>query len=121
MATVGPPGLTFTDAAEGRTSERMAVAVLKGDLAAARQLADLLCEGLQGGAVELPPVRRLSVDAGRVRIAAFISPEVAILSREDALAIRHNLRNWLTGTADEIIILHGISRVELYELPEAPP
>lgn len=98
-------------------AESMALAVLKGDLAAARALADLLLEDWKGGARELPPIRRLSADSGRLRVIVYFPLMVGDAEVDlDVDGVREAVRAWLDG--GETLLLQGADRVELYELPE---
>ncbi len=101
------------------TAESMAVAVLKGDLVAARALADLLMEEYQGGAKEIPVhKRKLTVNKKHIRAAVFLKQQVDTL--ENINHIRNNISDWLSRKPKEshVIVCNAmIDRIELYELP----
>lgn len=96
------------------TAELMALAVLKGDLDAAAQLADLLLENRNETSRQLPPVTRLTADAGGLRVIAYVAAGAVVM----AAGIEEAVRRWLAGQ-ELALILSGIDRVELYEIPEA--
>src|SRR5688572_4784577 len=101
------------------TAERMAIAVLKGDLDAARLLATLLIDEYQEGAVPLPPVQRLKVSIDRVRCILYVQnePDIEPDSQDRLNAV---FREWMSG--ERLVLgLVGVERVELYELPEVQP
>lgn len=112
MATAETLTLTLADA-DRCLAERMAVAILKGDWAAARAAADLLSETCSDGAVRVPPVRRLSVDAARVRVVLYVNESCSVGPEGYELLSRH-VNDWLS--AGRPLVLVGIDRVEVYEL-----
>ncbi len=93
------------------TMERMAIAVLKGDEAAAHALADLLCEESAGLIREIPPIRELRVDKGRLRAVFYAHPNVVVNWRE----VQHAYEQWRDH--GEVLIL-GNARMDLYLLPK---
>lgn len=94
-------------------AEQMAMAVLRGDTGAARQLADYLCEEYSRGAVEIPPLRKICTEVGRLRIAVYVTEERLNpkLTREVATAVTQ----WVNG--GDVLILPAGYRLELYEMP----
>lgn len=100
------------------TAEAMAVAVLKGDMVAARALADLLQEQYNTGAKEIPPIKHLKVDRSRLRAVFFADPDLGQGVGFDMTALQIAYDNWLAGR--EPLGLVGVSRVEFYEMPEQP-
>ncbi len=94
------------------TAEQLAVAVLRGDLPAARALVDVLLESWQGDAREVVPVRRVTVPRDRLRVVVSTqNPDVTI----DVDMTRDAVARWLdTGNP---LCLAGCT-IDLYELPE---
>jgi len=98
-------------------AERMALAVLRGDLDTARALADHIINDLQG-TVKVIVVERnkINLQSGRVRCLIFVKDDAAMDEDERANLIRAVSR-FMTGETN-ILGLTGIDRVEFYELPE---
>lgn len=96
------------------TLEEMAIAVLKGDIAAARALADSLREEHSTGMMELPPVHKIKYDVDKVRVVAFVPMDVDIVINHTE--IQRAVRDWISGK-DTVLTLLGVSRIELYEIP----
>ncbi len=90
----------------------MAMAVLRGDLAAAKGLADYLVNEAQG--IVLPPIKEIigiHTDPDAYRVALFIeNPDVEI----DRDLVDEAVESWLRrgGT----LVLQGISRIEIYKV-----
>jgi hypothetical protein len=101
------------------TAEVMALAVLKGDLTAARALAESLMEDYEANGHELPPVTKITAPIEKVRVAVYLSSDETDqrLIPDELQAVRENVLNWLRGDAN-ILIMTGIDRIELYELPD---
>ena len=99
------------------TAEAMAVAVLKGDLVAARALADHLCETEPDRERQLLPIKTFKVDATNVRGIAFTMPELGNDVLIDVEGFRQTFDQWLRGEI-RFMPTVGISRIELYEFPE---
>jgi hypothetical protein len=97
------------------TLEAMALAVLKGDLAAARALADSLREEYGEGGIELPPVRKITASPERLRVVAHfpLSPDIEV----DDDSVKRGIVEWLTGKT-RVLGLVGCERFDLYEFPE---
>lgn len=93
------------------TAEAMAVAVLKGDLAAARALADHLLEEYGRGAEDLVPVRKVVADADKIRVALFFPAEAEL----DYDQTYHAVDNWVTR--GHHLLLRGCERMDVYEFP----
>ncbi len=91
--------------------ERLAIAVLRGDESAAHALADLLCEESAGLVREIPPIRELRVDKGRLRAVFYAHPNVVVNWRE----IQHAYEQWRDH--GEVLILAN-ARMDLYLLPK---
>lgn len=101
-------------------AEQLAVAVLRGDREAALPLCDEVLAAWGGGARPLARTHRLAVEAGRLRLLAFLHPDFNYPDEEGTAAVRRRLTQWLDGSVSGPALLHGIERVELFELP-APP
>ncbi len=99
------------------TAEAMAVAVLKGDMVAARALADHLCETAWRGAVELPPVRSIVADTERLRVIVYPKDGVQMLAETELVRFREQTKRWIDGEYNRIVVPFGIDRIELYEFP----
>lgn len=102
------------------TMEQMAIAVLRGDEAAARALADEVVGMCAEGGLHLPPVQRLSVDAGRVRVVLLPHPQGMSFDEADIGHLNDGIRSWLAGDVQAVALPPGC-RIELYEMPEAVP
>ncbi len=90
---------------------QLAIAVLQGDEAAAHALADLYCEESAGLIREIPPIRELRVDKGRLRAVFYAHPNVAVNWRE----VQHAYEQWRDH--GEVLILAN-ARMDLYLLPK---
>jgi len=105
--------------------EEMAVAVLKGDKAAARALADRLCETIKESGHQLPPLTLFpSPNAKDVRVAIYYDIEAAQRlnfefsnSPEDRDRLNLAVQNWVSQGG--VLQLLGVSRIEVYAFPEA--
>lgn len=100
-----------------KTMEIMAIAVLKGDFVAARQLADCLQEEYSNGAVEILPIKKITCDRNNLRIAVFVAPELVPDIQIDKARVDESINNWLDGKCN--LGLLGINRIELYEMPSS--
>lgn len=103
------------------TEEEMALAVLRKDMTAARQLADKLMEEYaEGGVLRLPVTRKITVPMDQIRVIIYVD-EVGVDGEDieiDQAAIRTAINNWLrNGSA---IVLRYVKRVEIFEMPEKP-
>lgn len=100
------------------TYEVMALEVLKGNLSAARALADRLVEDEALG-VFLPPVNRITCHASKLRVAVYFP--ALIDGREfivDADSMSGQIEDWLSPLHEPApLMLVGAERIELYELP----
>lgn len=99
------------------TAEQMALAVLKGDAAAALALADHLLNETQAGGELRVPVRKLTVPLDRVRVV-LVAREGVEFGGLDADGTREAVENWLFRGRPLTAV--GIERVELYEMPPRP-
>ena len=102
------------------TAECMAVAVLRGDTAAARGLADLLVEEYGEGAVEIKPLK-LTVskkNGGRLRALVFVR-RGAEVDTDQIRQLCRQTESFLNSDdiAPRALALQGVERVELYEIP----
>lgn len=104
--------------------EEMALAVLRGDPAAARALADRLCENERAGVLSIAPVKEITVPFDRVRVIVQFpledrnGNEVMV---QDPETMKRAVEDWLrNGTT--LAILGAVS-VRVYQLPEGfvPP
>jgi hypothetical protein len=100
-----------------KLAEQMALAVLKGDEAAALALADMLSESVHNRTHRVPPVKEIKVDRRRLRVVlrryeTFAHEPIGPTFRADTTA---RVLAWLEGT--EPLMLFGM-HLELYELPE---
>lgn len=99
------------------TAEAMAIAVLKGDMVAARALADHLCETEVNREKQLLPVKTFKVESNDIRVIAFVEPSLVNDVRLNEAGLRHSFKRWLSGE-DRTLALTGFSHVELYEFPK---
>lgn len=96
--------------------ETMAVAVLRGDMTAARALVDHLQEEVFiPGTQIITPTRKLSVNTDKLRMIIFLRQGIDEVDI-DRESIQHAIQNWLDGSVHEALILQGVDRVEMYEL-----
>ncbi len=98
------------------TAENMALAVLRGDLAAARALCDVLMESETYATKPIPPVRHVKVDRGRLRVLVTIPLDAGSSVHFNRDEIHEAVNRWLNG--DENLILVGC-HLELFEMPES--
>lgn len=100
------------------TQRQLAIAVLTGDETAVRALHDSLTELFTDGAVPVMPVQRITVPFERLRFVLYIDPQVVLAGDfiTDRESIARMIRDWIQGVP---IVLQGISRMEVYELPES--
>ena len=99
------------------TAEQMAVAVLKGDLDAARALATLLTEQYAAGGRELLPVK--VIGEGTIKSITYYkhTPRDKELDEE-----ARGMQRWLSDPNTQIIQCGPyIDRIELYEFPKEKP
>ena len=100
------------------TAEAMALAVLKGDLVAAKALADHLIADEAGTAgFALPPIQKFTGDFSKLRIVTYVDPALGADVQIDRERMRRSITNWLLR--GEPLVLMGFSRLELYELDPA--
>lgn len=97
------------------TEEYLAIAVLKGDMAAALALVDLLQERYDGGAVKMVPVRQITCTTDRVRAAFIIEQWADPIAQKEVDRVLNAYTLWLHNGVP--IVLQGM-KMELYELPE---
>lgn len=95
------------------TAEAMALAVLKGDMVAARQLADYLLEREAEG-IKLQPVQIVNA---RTKAAVFFR-EGATSEQIDSDG--RTISAWLAASTGRVISLPPhVDRIELYEMKDA--
>ncbi len=99
------------------TAENMALAVLRGDMIAARQLADYLLESYSGGAVEVPAVKKVTCERDRLRVVVYLKEGNSPESDEEYHAAQQFVNHWLANENNPLI-LNGVDRIELFELPK---
>lgn len=96
------------------TAEHMAMAVLQGDMTAARALADMLLEDIDKG-VLIPHTKKITSDINKVRVVVFFPCQIDGIDVEiDQDGLRDAIENWITGGGP--LVLVGADRLELYEL-----
>ena len=95
------------------TAELMAVAVLKGDMQAARALADHLCEQWAAGGVE---VRAVKVGTGRIR-CVFSPPPGEPIDYVAMQGLHESLPAFLTGQGPGGLVIPPGWRMDMYEFP----
>lgn len=98
--------------------EEMALAILRGDAAAACALADLLCERRAAGGTPILPIKKIGTPPDRLRVAVFLKAGIEAIDI-DGEAADATVADWLAGR-QKAVVLQGVSRIEIYELPEAP-
>ncbi len=94
------------------TMTQLAIAVLQGDEAAAHALADLLCEESAGLIREIPPIRELRVDKGRLRAVFYAGNGSVIPNWRE---VQHAYEQWRDH--GQVLILAN-ARMDLYLLPK---
>lgn len=97
------------------SAESMAIAVLRGDLAAARALADMLVNECKDGLVPVPSIRRLTTDVRRLR---FLVQTPSDRPSPDHEHIQRCLHDWL-ATDSSLITMPDDWELHVYELPPA--
>jgi hypothetical protein len=96
------------------TVEHLAVAVLRGDRLAARALADAVLEDARHGAERLPPLAKMEVVSGAVRVVLYAEDPA---DEWDVDGTERVVREWLSGRRVSLGVAN-VDRVELYRLPE---
>ncbi len=97
-----------------KLAEQMAIMVLRGEYAAARGLADWLCETVDATMIE--PVVKIDVPLNRIRVALLYKDNVEIFEEEEQNTTQA-IRDWL-HTPYRPIALVGIESIQIYQLPE---
>lgn len=93
------------------TAELMAIEVLKGNMVAARALADMLCEEVQHTPILPSKIVKCAFD--KIRAAAYFPAKVSY--EVDVPATVQAIEGWLEhGT---VITVVGCERIELFEMP----
>lgn len=101
------------------TEELLAMAVLKGDLASAFPLCDLLLEKHSSKGITVAPLKHVKVGMDNTRMLVYLSDPNVDMDVEHLDNLREGLRSWLRGKLEGPIFLYGIDRIELYEI--VPP
>lgn len=101
------------------TAEQMALEVLRGDLVAAKALADLLLENVAHGEVPILRIKTLTVsDPSRLRVVIYFGKEYE-LTREMIERTEVIVKNWLRANGSTVLLIQGVDRIEIYELPKS--
>ena len=95
--------------------EQLAIAVLRGDEAAARALADLVGESTALPGAYVPPLKSFALNSGALRVVLFTHPSLGGDVRVDVEHLREAYDEWLRGEAP--LMLSGM-QADLYLLPE---
>lgn len=96
--------------------ESMAMATLKGDIVAARALADMLVNDYGGGNTPILPATRMTCRSGNVRAVVYLSKGVTIHGVIEGMQGR--VEEWLRGDGPALTV-HGVDRIELFELTDS--
>lgn len=99
------------------TAQMMALEVLKGDLTAAKMLADALVEEFSVDAVHLPPIQKINCSYRNIRVVFYLCSDVDP-SEVNLQDITNRIQDWLLGRVTGGLVLRGIDRLELYQLPD---
>src|SRR5262245_26504652 len=99
------------------TKEALALAVLRGDDAAAAALADEVISTVDRSEIQVLRVKKVDVPLARGREALFAESEDTEYDRE---YVEQVVRHWLRGS-QVVLPLSGFTRMEVYELPPPPP
>jgi hypothetical protein len=103
--------------------EEMVMAVLRGDMVAAKALVDILTDK-NIDIRSIPPVKQLIVNVDRIK-ALVIMREGHPLTQEKFDELGRGIREWLRednrNAELSLITLHGVERVELYEILNRAP
>lgn len=95
-----------------KLAEQMAISVLRGDMAAARWLADWLSDNID--AVRMEPVIKIDCPLERVRVVLFQSN---VSDHMDDAATLQAIREWLQYPYRPLLLTH-IDSMQIYQLPE---
>jgi hypothetical protein len=97
--------------------EEMAVAVLKGDKAAALALADRLQENRAAGMVTIKSLKQHigEYDKGQIRVAVIYPLEPAY-AEIDWRGVEAAVKKWIED--DTPLVINGNPRIEVYILPK---
>lgn len=98
------------------TAQKLALAVLMGDVEAALPLADCVLEEHGKGGERLEPVRKVTCSLDRVRVIAYAEDKDGIW---DDVAFEAIVQSWLRGERASLALI-GVDRIEVYEMPERP-
>lgn len=98
------------------TAELMALAVLRGDLDAARGLADHLMNDLEGTKVHLPAVKKFPMDLSKLRFVFYADTGCSGNVQINRQSLLQGVEEWLRGDT-QVLGLIGVERMEVYELP----
>lgn len=96
------------------TAEAMAIAVLKGDMVAARALADHLLEDYPPGGRELPPLTKIRTDAADVRVVLWLRDGIRATG-ELIREAHETIADWLDD-GQTLVLPPEISRLDIYEI-----
>lgn len=91
----------------------MAVEVLRRNPAAAAALSDKLAED-RDASLRLPVIYKLTANKDKLRIALYAKDDM-VIGPEEIIRLVADLERWLKD--GRTIILSGIDRIEMYELP----
>lgn len=97
-------------------AELMAIKVLKGDFGAARALADYLGEMYSRGAMEVPPVTKITEASDRIGVVVFYPAETPDLVF-DFERIAADVKNWINNPGTDLVLFGAIA-FQVYEFPE---
>ncbi len=95
------------------TAEQMAIAVLKGDMTAARALADLLCDEVNIGSRVHKPNKVVGNHRHYQCIAYLKDTAENIEDKNVAYGVRISLEEWVEQGG--VLMLREVDRVEIYD------
>jgi hypothetical protein len=102
------------------TAEQMALEVLRGDLVAAKALADLLLENVAHGEIPVLRVKTITVsDPSRLKVLLYYSDTGYELTEDRILRFEGCIKDWLRVGGPTVLTLMGVDRMEIYELPKS--
>lgn len=101
------------------SAEQLAIAVLRGDESAIAPLVDCVLETIDGTKKIVRPLKHIT-NLERLKIVAFVDPAFGPDVQVDVPGLNKAISNWLLGStaAVEALVLVGMNRIEMYELPE---
>lgn len=95
--------------------EEMALAVLRGDMVAARALADRLTEVINTDGQQLLPTKEIKIGSDNLRLIVYVADNHE-LTQDVFNSLLEGTGKWLRGEIDSLVLV-GVDRIEVYQFP----